>query len=154
MFPHCPRGDLSFRSRVRGAVEVLASSKPAAVLSLWTGRVSRGESWKHFEESHGAEANSPQGARFAPTSLSFQPPCSHPLPYPSVLRLHQGTFPTTSPVWYGQPSQQPGGGSRPSAVEAQSEPPGKPPPAPYCNLMLHLFFPVFRHSLLFFPLRC
>lgn len=84
ILPHCPRGDLSFRNQTEhGEQEVLAGSKPAAVLSLWTGSVSLGESWKHFEESPVRR----QTVRKELASHPLHSPSSHPCSHPSSLPL-------------------------------------------------------------------
>ena len=107
---------------------MLACSKPAAVLLLWTGRMLRGESWKDFEESHGAEANSPQGARFAPASLSFQPPCSHPSSLPLCTSASLWNIPNhiACMVWPDLAATR-GQIQALCSGSTESEPPGKSP---------------------------
>ena len=125
-----------------------SSSKPATVLSLWPGIMSPGESGKHFEESKQLTRS------LLRTHFTLFPatPTLTPLPYPSAPRLHRETFPTTSPgmVWPDLAAAR--GRIRTLCSGSTVLTPREVPPD--CNFMLHLFFPVFRQSLIFFPLRC
>lgn len=155
ILPHCPRGDLSFRNQTEHGEQGKCWPVASLPRCFHCGQEAcRGERAGSTLRSRTVRRHSPQGACFAPASLSFQPPLLSPL---FLTPLNPGCTVEHSqphrPVWCGQTSQQPGGRSRPSAVEAQSQNHQGPPP-PYCNFVLHLSFPVFRHSLIFFPLRC